>query len=207
MNEIKWNTDRLRLTADLWLYRHGPWWLVLAGVLGLLLGLVVIVMPQLDADLAAKVAALNELQVRVANRQEPSVPTALPAAVSAAHYQGFRQALTDDEQVLPSIQAVLDAAERHHLVSTRAEYVRGRDANAQAETLQMTVPVKGRYGDVRRWIEEILRTQAYVAVNEVGFKREDIGVNQIEAKVRLTIWHHPARPGEHRRIDAGEVDP
>ena len=47
-----------------------------------------------------------------------------------------------------------------------------------------------------------------MAVNEVGFKREDIGVNQIEAKVRLTIWHHPARPGEYRsRIDAGEVDP
>jgi hypothetical protein len=52
------------------------------------------------------------------------------------------------------------------------------------------------------------RTQAYVAVNELAFKREEIGLNQVEAKVRLTIWHHPARPGEHRhRIDAGEVDP
>jgi hypothetical protein len=26
--------DRLRLLADLWLHRHGPWWLVLAGVVG-----------------------------------------------------------------------------------------------------------------------------------------------------------------------------
>ena len=117
MKEIKWNSDRLRLAADLWLYRHGPWWLVLTGVLGLLLGFIVMVMPRLDGELAAKVATLNELQVRVANRQEPAVPAALPAAASAAHYQGFRQALTDDEQVLPSIKAVLDAAESHHPVS------------------------------------------------------------------------------------------
>lgn len=135
-------------------------------------------------------------------------PAALPAATSALHYQAFRETLADDAQVLPSIKAVLDSAESHHLVSTRAEYVRAADANAQAETLQMTVPVRGRYSDVRRWVEEILATQAFVAVNEFGFKREDIGVNEIEAKVRLTIWHHPARPGEHAgRKSMGEVDP
>jgi hypothetical protein len=111
-------------------------------------------------------------------------------------------------QVLPSIKAILDSAASHRLISTRAEYVRAADANAQAATLQMTVPVKGRYSDVRRWVEEILRTQAYVAVNELAFKREEMGLNQVEAKVRLTIWHRPALPGEHRhRIDAGEVDP
>ena len=36
----------------------------------------------------------------------------------------------------------------------------------------MILPVKGRYPDVRRWIEEILATQSYTALNELGFKRE-----------------------------------
>lgn len=208
MNRLKQIADRLRLVADLWLHRHGPWWLVLAGVLGVLLGFAVIVMPRLDAELAAKVATLNALQERVANSQEPSTAAALPAAGSAFHYQVFRETLADDEQVLPSIKAILDAAAGHRLISTRAEYVRAVDANVQAETLQMTVPVKGRYSDVRRWVEEVLRTQAYVAVNELAFKREEVGLNQVEAKVRLTIWQRPPSPGEHhRRIDAGEVDP
>lgn len=208
MNELKRITDHLRLVADLWLHRHGPWWLLLAGGLGALLGFAVIVMPRLDAELTAKVATLNALQARVANSHEPSPAATLPAAGSAFHYQVFREALADDEQVLPGIKAVLDSAADHRLISTRAEYVRAVDANAQAETLQMTVPVKGRYSDIRRWIEEILRTQAYVAVNELAFKREEVGLDQVEAKVRLTIWHRPASPGEHRRrIDAGEVDP
>ena len=207
MNELKRITDRLRLVADLWLHRHGPWWLVLAGGLGVLLGFALIVMPRLDAELTAKVATLNALQARVANSQEPS-PAALPAVGSAFHYQVFRETLADDEQVLPSVNAVLDSAANHRLISTRAEYVRAVDANAQAETLQMTVPVKGRYSDIRRWVEEVLRTQAYVAVNELAFKREEVGLNQVEVKVRLTIWQRPASPGEHRRrIDAGEVDP
>lgn len=208
MNELKRITDRLRLVADLWLHRHGPWWLVLAGGLGVLLGFALIVIPRLDAELTAKVAILNALQARVANSREPSSAAALPAAGSAFHYQVFRETLVDDEQVLPSVKAILDAAADHRLISTRAEYVRAVDANAQAETLQMTLPVKGRYSDVRRWVEEVLRMQAYVAVNELAFKREEAGLNQIEARVRLTIWQRPASPGEHRRrIDAGEVDP
>ncbi len=208
MNKLKRTADRLRLAADLWLHRRGPWGLVLVGVIGMLLGFAVIVMPRLDAELAAEVATLNELQVRVASNQEGSGAAAAPATASAFHYRAFRATLPASEQVLPSIKAVLDSAASHRLISTRAEYVRAHDAHAQVETLQMMVPVNGRYSDVRRWIEEILSTQAYVAVNELAFKREEISLNQVEAKVRLTIWHHPARPGEHRhRIDAGEVDP
>jgi hypothetical protein len=205
VNKFKRTADRLRLAADLWLHRRGPWGLVLVGVIGMLLGFAVIVMPRLDAELAAEVATLNELQVRVASNQEGSGAAAAPATASAFHYHAFRATLPASEQVLPSIKAVLDSAASHRLISTRAEYVRAHDAHAQVETLQMMVPVNGRYSDVRHWIEEILSTQAYVAVNELAFKREEIGLNQIEAKVRLTIWHHPARPGEHRhRIDAGE---
>ena len=208
MNKLKQFTDHLRLVADLWLHRHGPWWLVLAGGLGVLLGFALIVTPRLDAELAARVATLNALQARVANSQEPSTAATLPATGSAFHYQVFRETLADDEQVLPSVKAILDSAADHRLISTRAEYVRAGDANAQAATLQMTVPVKGRYSDVRRWVEDILRTQVYVAVNELAFKRDEVGLNQVEAKVRLTIWHRPANPDEHRRrIDAVVVDP
>jgi hypothetical protein len=200
--------DRLRLAVEIWLHRYGPWWLVLAIGFGVLLSVAGIVTPRLNAELAAKQMILKELQVRAANSQQPSTLAALPAATSTLHYQAFRETLANDEQVLPSIKAVLDAAASHNLVSTRAEYVRAADANAQAETLQMTVPVRGHYSDVRRWVEEILATQAFVAVNELGFKREDIGVNEIEAKVRLTIWHHPARPGQHAGNNSmGEVDP
>ena len=195
--------DRLRLAAELGLHRHGAWWLTFGVVLGLLLCFAGVVIPRLEAELAAQQTLLGELRARAAI---PPQPVDTPISAAAAHHVAFRAALAEDGEILPTIGALLDAAASHQLVGTRAEYVRAHDANAQAETLQMTVPVKGRYQDVRRWIEEILRTHAFLAVNELGFKREEIGVNQVEARVRLTLWHLPA--GLARRlVDAGEVDP
>jgi len=188
MNEFRLKSDRVRLAADIWLHRHGPWWLLLAVLVLLLLALALLVIPGRQAELTRQQVILGDLQARAS--QPP--PVAAATSPSADNYQHFRASLADEDQVLPALQAILDAAASHQLSATRAEYLRGRDANAQAGTLQMTVPVKGRYNDVRQWVEEILATHAFVAVNELGFKREDIGVNQIEAKVRLTIWYRPA---------------
>ena len=72
----------------------------------------------------------------------------------------------------------------------------------------MTIPLRGRYTDVRGWIEEILARNAYVAVNELGFKREEIGLDQIEARVRLTIWYDPAKSASRaEELQTVEVDP
>lgn len=191
MKRLALIVDRLRLTGEIWLHRHGPWWFVLALCAGGLMGLAMVVLPTLNTQLAASEATLAELRARAASRQEPQ---AAPLSASERNYQVFQQTLAEEKQVLPTIKAILDAAKEHKLLSTRADYQRGRDANAQVETLQMTVPVKGRYRDIRRWVEEILATQPSVSLNELGFKREDIGADQIEAKVRLTLWHHPAGP-------------
>ncbi|MEF8716688.1 MAG: hypothetical protein V5B35_15220 [Candidatus Accumulibacter necessarius] len=201
MNEFRLSSDRVRLAADIWLHRHGPWWLLLAVLVLVLLALALLVIPGRQAELARQQAMLGDLQARAS---EP-LPVAAATSTSVDNYHRFRATLADEEQVLRTLQAILDAAASHQLIATRAEYLRGRDANAQADTLQMTVPVKGRYTDVRQWVEEILATQAFVAVNELGFKREDIGVNQIEAKVRLTIWYRPAGAGGG--IPTGYVDP
>lgn len=192
MNRVALFADRLRLNAEINLHRHGPWWLLLALAFCLLLGLSLILMPALQSELAAKQTALHELQPRAATGG--AQPAASPESASGRHYRAFRQTLAEENQVLTTIKAVLDSAASHGLSSTRAEYLRGRDLRAQAETLQMTVPVHGRYADVRRWIEELLATQTFLAVNELSFKRDEIGLNEIEARVRLTIWHHPPRP-------------
>lgn len=183
--------DGLRLSAEIALHRHGPWWLLLALSACLLLAVAASLLPVRHAELAEQQARLRALQASAA-RGEP--PTAASESTSEHHYQAFREVLAEESQVLATIQAVLDLAASHQLLSTRADYQRGRDLQAQVDTLQMTVPVSGRYADIRRWIEEILATQPFVSVDELSFKREEIARNEIEATVRLRIWHHPARP-------------
>jgi len=182
--------DRLRLSAEIGLHRHGPWWLVLTLGFCLLLVVAGTLLPALHAELAAEQAALRALQARAASGEQPTEP---PESTSDRHYQAFRAVLAEEAQVLATIQAVLDLAASHQLLSTRADYQRGRDPQAQLDTLQMTVPVSGRYADIRRWIEEILATQPFVSVDELSFKRDEIARHEIEAKVRLSIWHQQAR--------------
>lgn len=205
MSRLAWLVDRLRLTAELCLHRQGLWWPLLLVAVLLLVALAAFAIPGREAELAGKREILSELRARAAGQQEPA---AAPEATSEANHAAFRAALAAENEVLPGIEAILDAAESHHLMIARADYLRTRDALAQAASLQMTIPLRGRYTDVRSWIEEILAGNAYVAVNELGFKREDIGLDQIEARVRLTIWYDPAksasRAGELQTI---EVDP
>jgi len=205
MSRLPVSIDRLRLVAEVWLYRHGPWWLLLGLAAAALLTFAAAAIPALDRELAAQEAILNELRARLASGEAPP-PTA--ASTSLLNYQAFRDILADDDNALYGIKAVLDLAQDHRLTSTRAEYVHGRDASAEAGALQMTLPLRGRYGDVRRWLEEVLLTQPFVAVNEMSFKREEIGLNQIEAKVRLTLWHRlPQLEARADRVRAHEVDP
>ena len=199
MNDLRKLIDRARLSGELWLHRHGPWWLLLGVLSVLLLGGALLALPRLHAELAGQQALLAEWQAR-ATQPLAEAPS---QSVSEINYQLFRDTLAEENQVLPTIQAILDAAASHRLIATRAEYQRTHDVNAQADTLQMTIPVSGQYRDVRRWIEEILATQAFVAVTELGAKREDIALNQIEARVRLNLWYRPETGGR----DAGRVDP
>ncbi|RDE52334.1 MAG: hypothetical protein DVS81_00760 [Candidatus Accumulibacter meliphilus] len=193
--------DRLRLSAEIGLHRHGPWWLLLALSFCLLLVLAATLLPALHAELAAAQGSLRALQARAANGEPP----AAPESASERHYQAFQEVLAEESQVLASIQAVLDLVASHQLLSTRAEYQRGRDLQAQADTLQMIVPVRGRYADIRRWIEEILATQPFVAVDELGFKRDEIARNEVEARVRLSIWHHRAQPAKGLGVLAADA--
>lgn len=205
MNRLAWLVDRLRLAVDLWLYRQGLWWPLLFAAVLLLVALAAIAIPGRQAELSGRQDALSELRARAADQREPS---AIPEVTSEANYQALRAALAGESEVLPAIEAILDAAESHHLMTTRADYLRARDAPAQAANLQMTIPVRGRYADVRDWIEEILARHTYVAVNELGFKREEIGLDQIEARVRVTIWYDPARSVSRAGdLQSLEVDP
>ena len=201
MKRIAQLVDRLRLRAEIGLHRHGPWWLVLALSCCLLLAVAATLLPALHAELAEQQARLRALQASVESGERP---TEAQESTSERHYQAFIEVLAEEGQVLATIQAVLDLAASHQLLSTRAEYQRGRDLQAPADTLQMTLPVTGRYADIRRWIEAILATQPFVSVDELGFKRDEIARNEIEAKVRLSIWHHRARLTE--RVGAASVN-
>ena len=96
MNEFRLNSDRVRLAADIWLHRHGPWWLLLAVLILLLLALALLVIPGRQAELARQQAMLGDLQARASQ----PLPVAAATSTSADNYHRFRATLADEEQVI-----------------------------------------------------------------------------------------------------------
>lgn len=179
---------RARVTAEIRLHRHGPWWLLLLLLAAALLGVWLTVIPRLEDALAEQRSTLARLQAQLAADQPPPAP---PLPVAHANYQAYCLALRDEDAVLGAIREILDVAGKQRLAIKRAEYERSRHPDAQAEGVRMTLPIRGRYADVRAWIEAILVAQPSLAVNELTFKREEISSGEVDARVRLTIWHHP----------------
>jgi hypothetical protein len=107
-------------------------------------------------------------------------------------------------EVLPSIKAVLDAAASHHLTShARRVPARPRCPCAGGIRADDGAGEGALSGHPALDRGDPAHAGPSVAVNELGFKREEIGVDQIEAKVRLTLWHRPAKARPAPPADPG----
>ncbi|HEU4843822.1 MAG TPA: hypothetical protein VFT05_06130, partial [Burkholderiaceae bacterium] len=74
------------------------------------------------------------------------------------------------------------------LTLRQGEYKAGIDRNARLVTYQVTLPVKGSYNDVSNFSLMALRAIPFASLDELSFKRENIGDTQLEARVRLTLF-------------------
>jgi hypothetical protein len=151
--------------------------------------------PAAGTELAARLRVPRRTAGTAANSQEPPTRQRLPPLLRISHYAGFQGHTGQDDEVLPSIKAILDAAARHHLLATRAEYLRAADAHAQAARLQMTVPVKGVIRTSGAGSRRSSRTQPHLALNELGFKREEIGLSQDRSQGSADHLAPAAAPG------------
>lgn len=174
---------RGRLAAEVWLWRHGWGWALLA-VLGLACALVwaCAVLPQraLRAELALRTVAA------VAARTPVRQPLAADSQWAA--WQGLRAALPDEAQADRLIARTLVLAREQGLSIDQADFQYQPEAAMQWVRLSMTVPVRGAYPATRRFIESVLREHPQVALDEITIKRDSAGASAAEAVSRWSAW-------------------
>jgi len=160
--------------------------------------------PAVVALCAMAVAALLQFQLRpVQERSREDLQRGLARAEQAARAasEAGRGAPRDPlAQALPEVSlrgqdvgALLAAAKRSRLVVDRADYVVEAVSGAPLTRLHANLPVSGSYGDIRRFIAEVLNAMPNATLESLQLERPDTQVAQLQATLRVVLFYRTGR--------------
>ncbi len=145
---------------------------------------------------AARAQVAHEYAAARAAAARPAPPPPPPAAPSAdqnlAHFQA---ALGQRRGVERQLKEIFALAERHALVLRQGEYRSSQDRAGGFATYQVNLPVKGRYDAIWAFAFDVLRALPHASLDDVSLRRDAIGEENVEARLRLTLYLSAGTPG------------
>ena len=100
----------------------------------------------------------------------------------------FYDTLGEKRYAEQQVKTLFGLAAKANLTLSQGEYKSAFDRNGRLHTYQVTLPVKGSYGDVWQFALMALRAIPFASLDEISFKRESIGEAKVEARLRLTLY-------------------
>jgi Tfp pilus assembly protein PilO len=141
------------------------------------------------ATLLPQQARLQELreqgrqQRQAAQRPQVEAPMA-PAQKLAAFYGLFPA-----HETLPDLlETIYGAAKKQALVLEQGEYRPVKDALGDLVRYQVTLPVRGTYPQIRKFVDGALTGVRTLSLESIQFERQKVGDPTVEAKVRFVVY-------------------
>lgn len=164
--------------------RLGP-----AGVAGLALltasvTAIAVGVPLLRQEAASLEREVAEGRQQLVQRREAAVAP----AISADPVTALLQQLPSVEAAPAFMGSIYQAAARQGLQIERAEYRWTATVAGRVQRYQVILPVRGTYGSLRPWLDQVLHEFPNVALDEVTVRRESEGAATIEARVALSFY-------------------
>lgn len=187
-NSLSW----VRLRADVWLWRAGWGPMVVAA-----LGLVTVVawlavlgpMEARQRVLSQELARLDALKKqRVANRASDAL---VMQPIAQDPRNGLDVVLSPRADTAPQIRKIYQIAQKEQLALSQATFDQSDAVGDQAGRVRMNMPVTGSYPRLRRFLEETLREMPNVSIDQLTFKRSQVGQPEVETRVHLSLWTKP----------------
>jgi Tfp pilus assembly protein PilO len=156
--------------------------------LGLLAGCLaayfVLVQPAQQRLQQARLAA-SSLQERIARAGDDAKnkPQSLQDQLDA-----FYRIFPNERQAADWVGKIAVIAQRDGLSLHQAEYRATPDKTGKLARLQMSLPLKGDYQIVRRFLSDLRAEVPIVAVEQVQLERQKVGDASVDARVRLVIF-------------------
>jgi len=181
----------------------GPLWLrmrLLLGRLNPVLAAAVLLLLGCVAALAwlhaARGAVAEQYDAARSVAARPAPPAPPPPAPSAdQNLARFYATLGERRGVDRQLKALFALAARHGLVLRQGEYRGSQDRAGGFHTYQLNLPVKGNYGAIWAFAFDALRALPHASLDDVSFRRDAIGDDNVEARLRMTLYLSNAEGG------------
>ena len=135
----------------------------------------------------ARLDSLEAERARLAAQLGGRGPGAGPATqgTQLVNFYSFFPTTRSLPELLRTIQ---QAAEAKGLHLDKGEYRLSHEGEFPLTRYLVTLPLRGGYGDVRGFVNEVLDTVPAAALEDLTLKREAIGDTQVEARVRFVLF-------------------
>lgn len=135
----------------------------------------------------ARLDAIKQETATLKQRIAQAAKSGIPEAGSVDElnkFYGFFASGTHTEW----LDKLYATAEAEQLVLAQGEYRGLADKSGKLTRYQVTLPVKGSYVQIRKFIDAALIAVPVAALDDVNFKRETIAANQLEARIKFTLF-------------------
>jgi hypothetical protein len=132
----------------------------------------------------------NEAKVARAERKAAAVKSGKEAAPlsPAQRRERFYNGLPGTGEVTQYVERIYAAAAAERLSLMHGEYTGAELAAADLVRYKITLPLKGSYGQVHRFIATALKDVPGLALDDVALQRPNIADAQVEARVQLSLF-------------------
>jgi hypothetical protein len=185
---------RARVAVEIALWRHGRLWAVFAGLLlavGGVAGGARWSLAQDAEQLRHERETLAERQRAAAQREtsaaQAAVGSSLRADSDAEKRAQLLAVLPPREQVAEQVRRLYQLAAQQQVLIAQADFQSSADASG-VERLQVSIPAKAPYPQLRRFVESSLRALPNASLDRLSFKRNQVGETEIEVRVYLSLW-------------------
>lgn len=127
-----------------------------------------------------------------------------PVVVKSAPVQAnenlalFYDTLGEQRYAEQQLKTLFGIASKTGLVLIQGEYKAVASQDPRLSTYQVTLPLKGSYGAVWQFGLLALRAIPFASLDEISFRRDNIGDPNVDARLRLTLYLATRPPGGAR---------
>lgn len=86
------------------------------------------------------------------------------------------------------LQLIVQIAKAKNISLTQSEIQTIMEGHGGLQQLQVTLPIRTGYIEMRQFIQEVLRQLKGVSVDQISIKRENVALGQFEARIKLSLW-------------------
>jgi Tfp pilus assembly protein PilO len=120
--------------------------------------------------------------------QRIDAPVSVPQGSAAEQLASFYSFFPDRQTAPEWLGAISQAAKKHGLQLEQGEYRATPQQAGKLIRYSVILPVKGEYGQVRKFIAEVLNSVPHASLEGFALQRQKSTDAMLEAKIRLALY-------------------